>query len=133
MLVATGSTSCRLVNKSLKLTRVFSLTFMITYYSNILKMKMDTQCHYFMLRLYVLLIMCKFIFLVGRDWHAPPPIPTQQAQQNLLPRSNYTSLKRPHSNMVANSDRKSDSPKEMIAVPKPLDKTHKSASRVSAM
>ncbi|XP_074655932.1 uncharacterized protein LOC141909383 isoform X2 [Tubulanus polymorphus] len=49
--------------------------------------------------------------------HAPPPIPAHQSQQNVPPRSNYTSLKRTASTLSNNStppssERSTESPKE---------------------
>ncbi|KAL3872322.1 hypothetical protein ACJMK2_040253 [Sinanodonta woodiana] len=47
----------------------------------------------------------------------PPPIPLRESQQNLPPRSNYTSLKRTASNMstasTVSSDKKNDSPRDV--------------------
>ena len=75
----------------------------------------------------------------GNDWHAPPPITAQQAEENLPPRSNYTSLKRSHSGGLSNrssgaAERKADSPKEQqsSATPQSQDesKPQRSGSRV---
>ncbi|XP_048776168.2 protein PRRC2C-like isoform X5 [Ostrea edulis] len=52
--------------------------------------------------------------------NCPPPIPAQQSQQNLPPRPNYTTLKRPLSN---SNDRKADYLKEQSETkPKSLSK-----------
>ncbi|XP_052823701.1 protein PRRC2C isoform X3 [Octopus bimaculoides] len=50
-----------------------------------------------------------------KDYSCPPPIPLQQSQQNMPPRSVYTPLKRSASSMSSSSgasERKTDSPKE---------------------
>ena len=80
---------------------------------------------------------CSYFTLcvAGRgDWHAPIPIPAQQAQQNIPSRSNYTSLKRTHSNVsnssAASSERKTDSPRD-TPTPKPIEeKPSKAPNRV---
>ena len=80
------------------------------------------------------------VFSGGRgDWPSyPPPIPAQQSQQNLPPRSNYTSLKRSASNISSSpapsSDRKTELPKEpQVTVPAEKENVwhKKSAMRVS--
>src|SRR6218665_799399 len=58
-----------------------------------------------------------YVFILIPDDHrssCPPPISAQQIQQNVLPSSSYTSLKRTHSNIsnssANSSERKTDSP-----------------------
>lgn len=69
----------------------------------------------------------------GQQHACPPPISAQQVQENLPPRSNYTSLKRNHSNSSA-SERKTESPKDPRGPAKLEEpKTEKSPLKVSRL
>ena len=49
-----------------------------------------------------------FLFVIERDhYNAPPPITLRESQQNMPPRSNYVSLKRPASTMSKSDSRES--------------------------